>query len=113
MAAAGKALKLAVKRDFDEIALLRESGCDHNGHYRRYLLSLLPPRPGRAADLGCGIGAFTWLLAERSECALALDFSEAMVQRAKELNPANNIEYRLGDLEELMGSRRAMMRPSA
>jgi ubiquinone/menaquinone biosynthesis C-methylase UbiE len=55
------------------------------------------------ADLGAGEGTLSQILAKRARKVIAVDLSERMVeigaQLAKE-NGLNNLEYRLGDLEE-------------
>ena len=66
------------------------------------LLRLLPPMT--VADLGAGEGTLALLLAERAERVIAVDNSEKMVafgaQVASE-HGVENLEYRLGDLEDL------------
>ncbi len=47
------------------------------------LLGVLPPTPARVADLGCGTGTLSLLLAEAGFAVDALDFSPAMVERAR------------------------------
>jgi len=55
------------------------------------------------ADLGAGEGTLSQILAKRARKVIAVDLSERMVevgtQLARELG-FNNLEYRLGDLEE-------------
>lgn len=66
------------------------------------LLKLLPPLV--IADLGAGEGTLSLLLAQRAERVIAVDNSEKMVEYGSDLAHRNgvlNIEYRLGDLEEL------------
>jgi ArsR family transcriptional regulator len=66
------------------------------------LLKLLPPL--RIADLGAGEGTLALLLAQRAERVIAVDSSEKMVEYGTEVarrNGVENLEYRLGDLEEL------------
>ena len=64
------------------------------------LLKLMPPL--EIADLGAGEGTFSQLLAQRAKRVIAIDISEKMVefgsQTAKE-NGFDNLEYRLGDIE--------------
>jgi ArsR family transcriptional regulator len=66
------------------------------------LLRLLPPLV--IADLGAGEGTLTLMLAQRAERVIAVDNSEKMVEYgtgvARE-HGVSNVEYRLGDLEEL------------
>lgn len=65
------------------------------------MMDLLPPMI--IADLGAGEGTLSQLLARRAKQVIAVDNSEKMVefgaQTAKE-NGFENLEYRLGDIEE-------------
>ncbi len=66
------------------------------------LLRLLPPMA--IADLGTGEGAFALLLAERASRVIAVDSSARMIEVGREQaqrNGVGNIEFRLGDMEEL------------
>jgi ubiquinone/menaquinone biosynthesis C-methylase UbiE/DNA-binding HxlR family transcriptional regulator len=66
------------------------------------LMHLLPPLV--IADLGAGEGTLALMLAQRAERVVAVDNSEKMVAFGTELtrrNGVDNVEYRLGDLEEL------------
>ncbi len=66
------------------------------------LLRLLPPLV--IADLGAGEGTIALLLAQRAERVIAVDSSPKMVEYGTGLarsNGVKNLEYRLGDLEEL------------
>jgi ArsR family transcriptional regulator len=56
------------------------------------------------ADLGAGEGAFSLLLAQRASKVIAVDTSANMIEVAREQAHRagiQNIEYRLGDMEEL------------
>ena len=68
---------------FDEAADhgLADPGCREA--WRRLMLDVLPPAPARVADLGCGTGTLSLLLAEQGYAVDGLDFSPAMVQRAR------------------------------
>ena len=50
--------------------------------WRSLLASLLPPAPARVADLGCGTGTLSLLLAEDGYEVDGIDFSPEMVRRA-------------------------------
>lgn len=50
--------------------------------WRRLLADLLPPSPARVADLGCGTGSVSVLLAEDDHRVTAVDQSPAMLDRA-------------------------------
>lgn len=50
--------------------------------WRSLLVSLLPPAPARVADLGCGTGTLSLLLAGEGYAVDGVDFSPAMVARA-------------------------------
>ena len=66
------------------------------------LLRLLPPLV--IADLGAGEGTLALLLAQRAKRVIAVDSSRKMVEFGADVarrNGVGNLEYRLGDLEEL------------
>lgn len=66
------------------------------------LLRLLPPLT--IADLGAGEGTLALMLAQRAERVIAVDNSGKMVEYGAGVakrNGVKNLEYRLGDLEEL------------
>src|SRR5580698_7207070 len=66
------------------------------------LLRLMPPMV--IADLGAGEGAFALLLAERATKVIAVDTSAKMIEVGREQaqrHGVKNVEYRLGDMEEL------------
>lgn len=66
------------------------------------LLRLLPPL--EIADLGAGEGTLSLLLAQRAKHVIAVDSSPKMVEYGAGVartNGVHNLEYRLGDLEEL------------
>jgi len=66
------------------------------------LLRLMPPMT--IADLGAGEGAFSLLLAQRATRVLAVDSSARMVSVGKaqaKKQGVKNLEYRLGDMEDL------------
>jgi ArsR family transcriptional regulator len=66
------------------------------------LLRLLPPLV--IADLGAGEGTLSLMLAQSAERVIAVDSSRKMVEYGLELVARNgiaNLEYRLGDMEEL------------
>ena len=52
--------------------------------WRTLLTGLLPPAPTRIADLGCGTGTLSALLAGLRHTVDAVDFSPRMVERARE-----------------------------
>jgi ArsR family transcriptional regulator len=56
------------------------------------------------ADLGAGEGAFALLLAQRAKKVIAVDSSARMIEVGREQalrNGVKNIDYRLGDMEEI------------
>jgi ArsR family transcriptional regulator len=66
------------------------------------LLKLVPPMV--IADLGAGEGTLSLLLAQHAKRVIAVDNSEKMVEYGAGIavrNGVNNLEYRIGDLEEL------------
>jgi ArsR family transcriptional regulator len=66
------------------------------------LLRLMPPLV--IADLGAGEGTLALMLAQRAKRVIAVDNSEKMVEYGSGIardQGVENLEYRLGDLEEL------------
>ena len=66
------------------------------------LLKLMPPMV--IADLGAGEGSISQLMAQRAKKVIAIDNSEKMVEFGAELareHGISNLEYRLGDLEDV------------
>jgi ArsR family transcriptional regulator len=66
------------------------------------LLRLLPPLV--IADLGAGEGTLSLMLSQSAERVIAVDSSRKMVEYGAELvarHGIQNLEYRLGDMEEL------------
>lgn len=87
-----------VQADFDRIALLSQDGWGHNELYHGFLLEHIPASCEAALDVGCGTGAFSRLLARRSEGVVALDLSPRMIEIAKERSkPYSNIEFQVAD----------------
>jgi ubiquinone/menaquinone biosynthesis C-methylase UbiE len=88
-----------VRAEFDRIALLAgDEGWTQNSHYHDFLLLHLPPNCGKVLEIGCGTGAFSRRVAERSEQVLALDLSPEMIRiaRARSLN-FKNIDFQVAD----------------
>ena len=72
------------------------------------LLRLMPPLV--IADLGAGEGAFALLLAQRAKKVIAVDTSAKMIEVGREQalrHGVKNVEFRLGDMEEVPIERRA------
>jgi ubiquinone/menaquinone biosynthesis C-methylase UbiE len=89
----------AIQRDFDRIALLSGESWNHNSHYHEFLLRQIPLRCESSLDIGCGTGAFSRLLADRSERIVALDLSPQMIQVARERSKAYpNIDFQVADV---------------
>jgi ArsR family transcriptional regulator len=66
------------------------------------LLRLMPPMV--IADLGAGEGTFSLLLAEHATQVIAVDSSAKMIEVSREQalrHGVQNVDYRLGDMEEL------------
>jgi ubiquinone/menaquinone biosynthesis C-methylase UbiE/DNA-binding transcriptional ArsR family regulator len=66
------------------------------------LLRLMPPMV--IADMGAGEGAFALLLAQRARKVIAVDSSARMIEVGRDQAQRagiKNIEYRLGDMEEI------------
>ena len=107
-----EALRLALRRRQDRVRAYFDELAGKFG--RQYVpgrswqglaetfLMLMPPLV--IADLGAGEGTVSQLLARRAKKVIAVDNSEKMVEFGAELARAHrvkNLEYRLGDLEDL------------
>jgi ubiquinone/menaquinone biosynthesis C-methylase UbiE len=70
--------------------------------WRELLLPLLPAAPARVADLGCGTGSVSVLLAEAGYDVTGLDFSAEMVAAAQAKAAAAGAEARfvVGDASD-------------
>lgn len=89
----------AVQADFDRLALVPDEEWNHNNDYHAFLLRSLPAHCADALDIGCGTGAFTRLLAGRSDHVLGLDLSPQMIRVARERSPGcPNIEFQVADV---------------
>lgn len=66
--------------------------------WRELLLPVLPPAPARIADLGCGTGTLSALLAEAGHEVDGLDLSPEMIRRARAKVPA--ARFAVGDAQE-------------
>ncbi len=90
-----------VKTDFNEIAELREPKWNHNNCYFPYLLRNLPRKIDACLDIGCGKGELSKLLSQKAGRVIAVDLSDRMIARARELNSAPNIIYICGNILEM------------
>ncbi len=89
----------AVRADFDRLAVVPDERWNHNNDYHAFLLRSLPAHCVDALDIGCGTGAFTRLLAGRSDHVLGLDLSPQMIRVARERSPGYpNIEFQVADV---------------
>ena len=77
-------------RMWDDEAATFDEAADHGlrdpavrAAWRDLLLSVLPPAPGRVADLGCGTGTLALLLADEGYVVDCVDFSPEMVRLAR------------------------------
>jgi ubiquinone/menaquinone biosynthesis C-methylase UbiE len=88
----------AIQADFDKIALLADEHWNHNEHYHKFLLQQIPKPCTNALEIGCGTGAFSRLLAERTKQVLAVDLSPNMIALARQHSKQYpNIEFQLAD----------------
>lgn len=68
------------------------------------IMNLLPPRPARVLELGCGGGWFSCMLARHGYRVVGVDISEAMVALAQEnrrTQGLDNAAFLQGDYESL------------
>ena len=66
--------------------------------WRSLLVSLVPAPPARVADLGCGTGTLSLLLADEGHAVDGVDFSPAMVTRAlAKAEARRDVRFVVGD----------------
>jgi ubiquinone/menaquinone biosynthesis C-methylase UbiE len=84
---------------FDEAADhgLADPAC--RAAWRDLLLEHLPAEPAKVADLGCGTGTLSLLLAEEGYAVDGLDFSPEMVRRAQ-AKAGQSATFTVGDAAE-------------
>jgi SAM-dependent methyltransferase len=73
------------------------------GLFGRLGADLSPGRGGMCVEVGCGPGRMTGALAERFDRVVAVDVSSAMLERARAIVTAPNVEFLLVSGEKLDG----------
>lgn len=69
--------------------------------WRDLLLSVLPPPHARVADLGCGTGTLTLLLAAEGYAVDGVDFSPEMIRRARDKEAVGEVTFTEADADDL------------
>lgn len=90
-----------VRSDFNEISELDEPKWNHNNCYFEYLMRSVPDRAGTCLDIGCGKGELSLMLSKKSHKVIAVDLADKMIEKAKKLHPASNIEYICGNILQM------------
>jgi 2-polyprenyl-3-methyl-5-hydroxy-6-metoxy-1,4-benzoquinol methylase len=91
----------AIKQDFNEIAQLDETKWNHNNCYFSYLMRFVPEGAGTCLDIGCGKGELSSMLARACAQVTAVDLADGMIEKAKILHPAKNIDYICGNILDM------------
>src|SRR5689334_6895577 len=87
--------------DFDSIAPFETEKWNRNNHYHDLLLKNLPQTVENILEIGCGIGVFSRLIAQRSQTVIAIDLSPKMIDAAKALSQSqSNISFQVADILE-------------
>lgn len=73
-----------LREDFDRIALLTAHDAIHPALYDEFLLQQIPSSLVRVLEVGCGAGAFSRALANRSHQVTGIDLSPEMIRVARE-----------------------------
>jgi SAM-dependent methyltransferase len=88
------------KTDLEQFWSAGEAGLD----YALELVDVEVQPTDTVVEIGCGVGRLTRVLARRGARVLAIDISEAMLDRARELNPElDNVDWLQGDGASLTG----------
>jgi ubiquinone/menaquinone biosynthesis C-methylase UbiE len=88
-----------IKSDFDRIAYLLLENSDRNDVYHQYLLKQVPSNCRNSLDVGCGTGAFSRLLATRSDRVFGLDLSPGMIDVARQRSGNHsNVSFEVADV---------------
>ncbi len=91
-----------VKSDFNEIAELgNEPHWNHNICYFKALLKYIPESAGLCLDIGCGKGELSQMAARRAGRVIAVDLADKMIEQARSLHNAENIEYICGNVLDM------------
>jgi len=92
----------ATRAEFDRLAALESIGAlRHSEDSFGWLLARLPARVERIAEVGCGAGTLTTLLARRASHVLAIDLSPEMLRLARERCELNrNVSFEEADADE-------------
>ena len=92
---------------WDDEAATFDEAADHGlrdpsvrAAWRELLLSELPPAPARIADLGCGTGTLTLLLAAEGYVVDGVDFSPEMIRRARAKEPVGQMTFTQADADD-------------
>jgi 2-polyprenyl-3-methyl-5-hydroxy-6-metoxy-1,4-benzoquinol methylase len=92
---------------WDEEAATFDEAADHGlrdpavrAAWRELLLSVLPPAPASIADLGCGTGTLTLLLAAEGYVVDGVDFSPEMIRRARAKEPVGQVTFTQADADD-------------
>ncbi|HWS99189.1 MAG TPA: methyltransferase domain-containing protein [Pyrinomonadaceae bacterium] len=91
-----------VRADFDRIALVSALDREELGPYSEFLLGHVPAGCARVLEVGCGLGAFARLVAQRACSVTAVDLSPQMLRAAGERSRSHpNLQFILGDFLRL------------
>lgn len=93
------------KEFFDELAQQWDNEAEHNKNKINYLLDSIPiEKDAKILDIGTGTGVLIPFFMQHcnNDCNVtAVDFSENMIERAKEKHSYSNVEFVIKDAYEL------------
>lgn len=93
-------MKEDIIQSFNKIALLDDKW-DHNQHYEKILLKETIESDGKALDIGCGTGEFTYKLSKKIKSVSGIDLSPVMIEEAIKRHSGENIKYSIQDFDQL------------
>ena len=70
-------------------------------NWEHYLNKIPIKKDDTVIDLGCSLGFVSTLLAAKAEQVIGVDMDEQLINKAKTVHSAPNIEYKIGNLNEI------------
>ena len=90
--------KKKVIESFNAISKTDSKLWNHNKHYYKRALKMIKIPNASVLDIGCGDGDFLSLCVYRGHKCTGVDFSQGMIEKARQNTAAKNCEFICGDI---------------